>query len=257
MENIDLHIVKMNTEYTQLRENINKLETMLKNKDRYDTSVILTKSRLIQNAKCLCSDLKVVLKELGINDQSFVTLTETDSKLAIIQMLQKDFPDIFPEKPLPKKALKVGIHKDLSPWAVNNNIDPKMIYEALGLWTKGTRYHEALKSNNRYDLNGNIVSTVNHKEASKDNGRSIIMKEFADKLNLKLYDEFYIGSLVPYRFTVSNLEFRNFKVNNRWTPVDNETFLRITSGQVKIKTSEEVLGWMKDMRGVSLNNTSV
>lgn len=249
MENIDLYIVKMNTEYSQVKNNINKLETLLKDKDKYDASVILAKSKLIQNAKCLCSDLKVILKRLGINDQSFITLTDIDSKLAIIQMLQKDFPNAFPEKPLPKKALKIGIHKDLSPWATKNNIAPKMIYEALGLWTKGTRYHEALKSNNRYDLNGNIVSTINHKEASDNNGRSIIMKEFADKLNLKLYDEFYIGSLVPYRFTVSNLEFRNFKANNRWTPVDNETFLRITSGQVKIKTSEEVLGWMKDIWG--------
>ena len=34
--------------------------------------------------------------------------------IALIQKLQKEFPNVFPEKPLPKIPLKIGIHKDLT-----------------------------------------------------------------------------------------------------------------------------------------------
>ena len=58
----------------------------------------------------------------------------THKAIAVIQVLQEDFPNLFVKKPKEKKA--------------------------LNLWVKGRRYKNALKTGKRYDLDGNEVSHV-------------------------------------------------------------------------------------------------
>lgn len=84
----------------------------------------------------------------------------THKAIAVIQVLQEDFPNLFVKKPKEKKALKLGIKEDLIVWAKNNYINESLLDKALNLWVKGRRYKNALKTGKRYDLDGNEVSHV-------------------------------------------------------------------------------------------------
>ena len=84
----------------------------------------------------------------------------THKAIAVIQVLQEDFPNLFVKKPKEKKALKLGIKEDLIVWAKNNYISESLLDKALNLWVKGRRYKNALKTGKRYDLDGNEVSHV-------------------------------------------------------------------------------------------------
>lgn len=84
----------------------------------------------------------------------------THKAIAVIQVLQEDFPNLFVKKPEKKKALKLGIKEDLIVWAKDNYISESLLDKALNLWVKGRRYKNALKTGKRYDLDGNEVSHV-------------------------------------------------------------------------------------------------
>ena len=84
----------------------------------------------------------------------------THKAIAVIQVLQEDFPNLFVKKPKEKKALKLGIKEDLIVWAKDNYISESLLDKALNLWVKGRRYKNALKTGKRYDLDGNEVSHV-------------------------------------------------------------------------------------------------
>ena len=84
----------------------------------------------------------------------------THKAIAVIQVLQEDFPNLFVMKPKEKKALKLGIKEDLIVWAKDNYISESLLDKALNLWVKGRRYKNALKTGKRYDLDGNEVSHV-------------------------------------------------------------------------------------------------
>ena len=84
----------------------------------------------------------------------------THKAIAVIQVLQEDFPNLFVKKPKEKKALKLGIKEDLIVWAKDNYISESLLDKALNLWVKCRRYKNALKTGKRYDLDGNEVSHV-------------------------------------------------------------------------------------------------
>lgn len=73
----------------------------------------------------------------------------------IINLLKDSFPKLFTRKPEPKYALKIGIYKDLLPWANEHNITRAELGKALAFWCYGSRYEQALNTGKRYDLDFN------------------------------------------------------------------------------------------------------
>lgn len=79
----------------------------------------------------------------------------------VINLIQLNFPEVFPSKPLPKKALKIGIREDLFVWAEYNNISRRSIRLALKAWCFGWRYDVALKPGlPRYNLENEVTGCV-------------------------------------------------------------------------------------------------
>ena len=83
----------------------------------------------------------------------------TDERIhEITDWLQDDFPRAFPKKPAPKLALKIGIHRDLFPWAEMKGVSRKELGKVLYNWCRGRRYQLALVNGGRYDLTGKLVA---------------------------------------------------------------------------------------------------
>lgn len=67
----------------------------------------------------------------------------------ITNALQEDFPALFPSKPKAKLPLKLGIHKDLMGWAMENNVSSRNLSLLLHYWCRGKRYQRAQKFGQR------------------------------------------------------------------------------------------------------------
>lgn len=75
----------------------------------------------------------------------------------LTQQIQQDFPALFPAKPAPKVALKVGIYEDLHEWALAHGASDEELGAALHYWCRGYRYKVALMVGKRHGLHGEVT----------------------------------------------------------------------------------------------------
>ena len=75
----------------------------------------------------------------------------------LTQQIQQDFPALFPAKPAPKVALKVGIYEDLHGWALTHSVSDEELGAVLHYWCRGYRYKVALMAGKRYGLHGEVT----------------------------------------------------------------------------------------------------
>ena len=77
----------------------------------------------------------------------------------ITNALQEDYPALFPSKPKAKLPLKLGIDKDLTGWAEENNVSARNLRLLLHYWCRGKRYQKAQKFGQRLGVRFGLGST--------------------------------------------------------------------------------------------------
>lgn len=93
---------------------------------------------------------------------------KVDPLLAIIGLLQKNFPQAFPKKPAGKVPLKIGIHKDILEQADQLGTPKNELRAAIKAWCWGNRYWDCLTENAvRVDLLGNSAGLVTKVDADQ------------------------------------------------------------------------------------------
>ena len=90
----------------------------------------------------------------------------------LTQQIQQDFPALFPAKPAPKVALKIGIYEDLHEWALAHGASDEELGAVLHYWCRGYRYKLALLAGKRHGLHGEIsdVAPIVRKRAAIELG---------------------------------------------------------------------------------------
>ncbi len=102
-----------------------------------------------------------------VNETAAKPARKADPLVAIIGLLQKNFPLAFPKKPAPKVPLKIGIHHDLVAHAEQLGLSAVDIRAALKKWCQGKRYRECMVAGAaRVDLQGQESGLVSKEEAS-------------------------------------------------------------------------------------------
>ena len=102
----------------------------------------------------------------------------------LTQQIQQDFPALFPAKPAPKVALKVGIYEDLHEWALAHSVSDEELGAVLYYWCRGYRYKSALLTGKRHGLHGEVSDVA-----------PIVRKRAATELS---YRREYTGAVLRY-----------------------------------------------------------
>ncbi|MEI8573235.1 ProQ/FinO family protein [Methylomonas sp. EFPC1] len=112
---------------------------------------------------------KPVKREKKIAEKSPIKKTgKADALVAIIGLLQKNFPLAFPKKPAAKLPLKIGIHKDILAHADQLGADKNQLRTALKAWCWGHRYWDCLTEDAvRVDLQGMPAGQVTKADAEQ------------------------------------------------------------------------------------------
>ena len=113
-----------------------------------------------------------------------ITLKYTERIKELTQQIQQDFPALFPAKPAPKVALKVGIYEDLHEWALAHGASDEELCAVLHYWCRGYRYKSALLTGKRHGLHGEVSDVA-----------PIVRKRAAIELS---YRREYTGAVLRY-----------------------------------------------------------
>lgn len=99
----------------------------------------------------------------------------------IDDVLQVNWPAVFPRKPEPKVPLAIGITEELLKKSGNDlsKASVQAIIRAFELWCRGRRYYEAcsVPGAARYNLAGEVCGYVTDKEAEYARSKLINFKE--------------------------------------------------------------------------------
>ena len=106
----------------------------------------------------------------------------------IDDVLQVNWPKVFPKKPEPKVPLAIGFTSELLAKKDQLNTTDKIINKAIFLWCRGWRYHKAciVPGAARYNLEGEVCGYISDRDAKYARSKLLYLDEEKQILN-----EFY------------------------------------------------------------------